>query len=123
MKDDDAHKYIHHITNVHVPGHRAPRYSPRRIYILFALLCFAFIAFPSEAHTLHSLVHATTDKLSRHAYTLPCLMGGGSYDAVFKVVCFASTVIMMIFLSSTTSRTNPLVVCSQVVVVDTLMAG
>jgi hypothetical protein len=23
-----------------------------------------------------------TDKLSRHAYTLPCLMKGGSYDAV-----------------------------------------
>ena len=28
----------------------------------------------------HSL-HTTIDKLSRHAYTLPCLMGDGSYDA------------------------------------------
>jgi hypothetical protein len=49
--------------------------------VLQYLLCFHRI---SRVKPTHSSLHATTDKLSRHAYTLPCLMGGhgGSYDAV-----------------------------------------
>jgi hypothetical protein len=46
-------------------------------------LCFCLLS--SESHfqvkPAHSL-HRTTDKLSRHAYTLPCPVRGGSYDAV-----------------------------------------
>jgi hypothetical protein len=75
--------------------------------LCFALLCFACFAFicfhrtsrityvwvftwkggNSSSHFQVKPTHwhglrTTTDNLSRHAYTLPCLMGGGSYDAV-----------------------------------------
>jgi hypothetical protein len=48
---------------------------------VWALLCFFFL-FSShfQVKPTHSL-HTTTDKLSRHAYTLPCPVRGGSYDA------------------------------------------
>ena len=49
------------------------------------MLCFALPVLSSQFQVkpTHSL-RTTTDKLSRRAYTLrlPCLMGGGSYDAV-----------------------------------------
>jgi hypothetical protein len=46
-----------------------------------SLLCLALLSSHFQVKPAHSL-HTTTDKLSRHAHTLPCLMGGGSYDAV-----------------------------------------
>ena len=45
------------------------------------LLCFALLSSHLQVKPTHSL-HTTTHKLSRHAYTLPCPMGGGSYDEV-----------------------------------------
>jgi hypothetical protein len=53
-----------------------------------SLLCFALpvlclLSSHFQVKPTHSL-HTTADKLSTHAYTLPCPMGGasGSYDAV-----------------------------------------
>ena len=45
------------------------------------VLCFALLSSHFQVKPTHSL-HTTTDKLSRHAYTLPCPVRGGSYDAV-----------------------------------------
>ena len=45
------------------------------------MLCFALLSSHFQVKPTHSL-HTTTGKLSRHAYTLPCPMGGGSYDAM-----------------------------------------
>jgi hypothetical protein len=43
---------------------------------------FALLSSHFQVKPTHSL-HTTTDKLSRHAYTLPCPVRGGSYyDAV-----------------------------------------
>jgi hypothetical protein len=46
---------------------------------------FALLSSHFQVKPTHSL-HTTTDNLSRHAYTLPCLMGGGSYDAVDTIL-------------------------------------
>ncbi len=42
------------------------------------MFCFALLSSHFQVKPTHSL-HTTTDKLSRHAYTLPCPMRGGSY--------------------------------------------
>ncbi len=52
-----------------------------QVQVQFKLLCFALLSSHFQVKPTHSL-HTTTDKLSRHAYTLPCPVRGGSYDAI-----------------------------------------
>ncbi len=58
-----------------------PRLIMHHTILSMPFLCFALHLSHLQVKRTRSL-HATTDKLSRHKYTLPCLMGGGSYDAV-----------------------------------------
>ncbi len=57
-------------------------------------ISFALLSSHFQVKPTHSL-HTPTDKLSRHAYTLPCPMGGGSYDAVdtidVQALCWVAT--------------------------------
>jgi hypothetical protein len=49
--------------------------NPLAVHVLHKVLCFALLSSHFQVKPTHSL-HTTTDKLSRHACTLPCPVRG-----------------------------------------------
>jgi hypothetical protein len=72
-----------HSRPLFILGHGTGRTTVYHLKALWSQcgLAFALLSSHFQVKPTHNL-HTTTDKLSRHAYTLPCPMRGGSYDAV-----------------------------------------